>query len=167
MICLAGRDILFYIVPKAFLPVGDSSFVRGVFVAQEGSSPEQMHAYQLQSEDALHANPAVDMTFTMTGNQRFLSLEPGICCWRFLKDPDKRPPILAVTGQLMGAINSTGAGTADIFAAEPGAGDQHRRDRESAGAIRLCALRHRSRPGVCVGRKIDGQDEAVSRDFCS
>ena len=46
MICLAGTAFFFYIVPKAFLPVGDSSFIRGVMVAQEGSSPAQMHVYQ-------------------------------------------------------------------------------------------------------------------------
>ena len=39
VVCLAGTAYFFYIVPKAFLPVGDSSFIRGVMVAQEGSSP--------------------------------------------------------------------------------------------------------------------------------
>ena len=43
-----ARSICSMSVPKAFLPVGDSSFIRGVFVAQEGSSPDQMHAYQEQ-----------------------------------------------------------------------------------------------------------------------
>ena len=42
--CLAGHDILFIVVPKTFLPVGDSGFIRGVMVTQEGTSPEQMHA---------------------------------------------------------------------------------------------------------------------------
>ncbi len=105
VICLAGTGYLFYIVPKAFLPIGDSSFVRGVFVAQEGSSPEQMRQYQLQAEDALHANPAVDMTFTMSANSAFFPSNQGLLL-AILKDPDKRPPILAVSAQLMGAINS-------------------------------------------------------------
>ncbi len=105
LICLAGTGYLFYIVPKAFLPIGDSSFVRGVFVAQEGSSPEQMRQYQLQSEDALHDNPAVDMTFTMSANSAFFPSNQGLLL-AILKDPDKRPPILAVSAQLMGAINS-------------------------------------------------------------
>ena len=105
VVCLAGTGYLFYIVPKAFLPIGDSSFVRGVFVAQEGSSPEQMHNYQLQSEDALHSNPALDMTFTMTGLTGFLPSNQGII-FAVLKDPDQRPPIQAVAGQMMGAINS-------------------------------------------------------------
>lgn len=105
VICLAGTGYLFYIVPKAFLPIGDSSFTRGVFVAQEGSSPDQMRAYQIQVEDALHTNPAVDMTFTMAGNSSFFPANQGLAL-AILKDPDKRPPILAVSGQLMGAINS-------------------------------------------------------------
>src|ERR1700726_3618077 len=60
--CLAGTAYLFVTVPKAFLPVGDSSLIQGVFIAQEGSSPDQMHQYQQQVEDGLHRNPAVDMT---------------------------------------------------------------------------------------------------------
>ena len=105
VICLAGTGYLFYVVPKAFLPIGDSSFVRGVFVAQEGSSPEQMRNYQLQFEDALHTNPALDMTFTMAGATGFLPSNQGII-FAVLKDPDQRPPIQAVAGQMMGAINS-------------------------------------------------------------
>ena len=46
LICLAGTIGLFMIVPKAFLPVGDSSFIWGVMIGREGSSPEQMHALQ-------------------------------------------------------------------------------------------------------------------------
>jgi HAE1 family hydrophobic/amphiphilic exporter-1 len=105
VICLVGTGYLFYIVPKAFLPIGDSSFTRGVFVAQEGSSPDQMRAYQVQVEDALHTNPAVDMTFTLAGNTSFFPANQGLVL-AILKDPDKRPPIDAVSGQLMGAINS-------------------------------------------------------------
>ena len=103
--CLTGTGYFFYVVPKAFLPIGDSSFVRGVFVAQEGSSPEQMHVYQLQSEEALHSDPAVDVTFTMSGATSFFPANQGII-FTVLKDPDQRPPIQAVSAQLMGMINS-------------------------------------------------------------
>jgi hydrophobic/amphiphilic exporter-1 (mainly G- bacteria), HAE1 family len=105
VVCLAGTGYLFYIVPKAFLPIGDSSFVRGVFIAQEGSSPDQMRAYQLQSEEALHSNPAVEMAVTLTGFAGFLPSNQGII-FATLKDPDQRPPIQAVAGQMMGAVNS-------------------------------------------------------------
>src|SRR5919109_926273 len=37
LVCLGGTMYLFYVVPKAFLPIGDSSFVLGVFVSQEGT----------------------------------------------------------------------------------------------------------------------------------
>jgi hydrophobic/amphiphilic exporter-1 (mainly G- bacteria), HAE1 family len=105
-ICLVGTAYLFYIVPKSFLPVGDSSFIRGVMVAQEGSSPNQMHAYQTQAEAVMHANPAVDMTFTMSGNSGFLPSNQGFLI-SFLKDPKERPPIVAVAGQLMGGVSAT------------------------------------------------------------
>ena len=104
--CLAGTVYLFQTVPKAFLPVGDSSFIQGVFIAQEGSSPDQMHQDQLLIENTLHANPAVDMTFTMAGSS-FLSANQGFAL-AFLKPPDERPPIAAVAGQLMGGARMPG-----------------------------------------------------------
>jgi HAE1 family hydrophobic/amphiphilic exporter-1 len=103
VICLVGTGVLFYIVPKAFLPVGDSSFIRGVLVAQEGSSPEQMHAFQTQAEKIMRANPAVRSTFSMSGNAAFLPSNQAFLI-AFLKDPSERAPIQAVAGQLMGAI---------------------------------------------------------------
>ena len=106
MICLAGTGYLFYIVPKSFLPVGDSSFIRGVLVAQEGSSPDQMHAYQTAAEKLMRANPAVETTFTMSGNSQFMPANQAFLI-AFLKDPSKRPPIDKVAGQLMGGIAGT------------------------------------------------------------
>src|SRR4029077_11526421 len=71
VLCLGGTIYLFDIVPKAFLPIGDSSFIQGVFIAQEGSSPTQMHEYQAQVEEVLQANPAVDETVTLSGSRAF------------------------------------------------------------------------------------------------
>jgi len=105
-VCLAGTGYLFYVVPKAFLPVGDSSFIRGVLVAQEGTSPEQMHAYQTQAEKILRANPAVRSTFTMSGNSGFLGSNQAFLI-AFLKDPSQRAPIQQVAGELMGGIAGT------------------------------------------------------------
>jgi len=105
-VCLAGTVYFFYVVPKAFLPVGDSSFIRGVLVAQEGSSPEQMHAYQTQAEKIMRANPAVRSTFTMSGNAAFLGSNQAFLI-AFLKRPSERAPIQQVAGQLMGGIAAT------------------------------------------------------------
>ena len=54
----------------------------------------------------MHANPAVDMTFTMTGNNQFLASNQGFLL-AFLKDPKQRPPIVSVAGQLMGAVTGS------------------------------------------------------------
>ena len=106
VLCLAGTAYLFYVVPKAFLPVGDSSFIRGVLVAQEGTSPDQMRAYQTQAEKLMKANPAVRSTFTMSGNASFLGSNQAFLI-AFLKDPKERAPIDQVAGQLMGGIAGT------------------------------------------------------------
>src|SRR3984893_5271881 len=110
VVCLAGTGYLFYIVPKSFLPVGDSSFIRGVLVAQEGSSPDQMHALQTAAEKVMRANPAVATTFTMSGNSQFMPANQAFLI-AFLKDPSQRPPIAQVAGQMMGEIGNAIPGT--------------------------------------------------------
>jgi hydrophobic/amphiphilic exporter-1 (mainly G- bacteria), HAE1 family len=103
--CLAGTIWLFMVIPKAFLPVGDSSFIWGVMIAREGSSPEQMRTLQNQADEIMRQNPAVLATFTMTGNGQFLSSNQGLLL-AFLKSPDERSPIEEVTGRLMGGIGT-------------------------------------------------------------
>jgi HAE1 family hydrophobic/amphiphilic exporter-1 len=117
-VCLAGTGYLFYAVPKSFLPIGDSSFIRGVLVGQEGSSPNQMHAYQTEVEKILQANPAVETTFTMSGNSQFLPANQEFVI-AFLKDPSQRAPIHAVAGQLMGRLNSSIPGTITFLQPNP------------------------------------------------
>lgn len=99
-VCLAGTVGLFFIVPKAFLPVGDSSFAWGVMIAQEGSSPEQMWILQDRADAVFRENPAVRATFTMAGISGHLPSNQGLL-FAFLRPPEERPPIEAVTGQLM------------------------------------------------------------------
>jgi len=103
VVCLAGTVWLFVIVPKAFLPIGDSSFLWGVMIGREGSSPEQMRALQDQADNILRQNPGVAATFTMTGNNQFLSSNQGLLLG-FLKPPEGRAPIQDVTGQLMSEL---------------------------------------------------------------
>src|SRR5215470_9430732 len=117
-VCLLGTGYLFYAVPKSFLPVGDSSFIRGVLVAQEGTSPEQMHAYQTQAEKIMRANPAVRSTFTMSGNSAFLGSNQAFLI-AFLKDPSQRPPIQQVAGELMGGVAGTIPGAVAFLQPNP------------------------------------------------
>jgi hydrophobic/amphiphilic exporter-1 (mainly G- bacteria), HAE1 family len=109
-ICLAGTIGLFMVVPKTFLPVGDSSFAWGVMIGREGSSAEQMRLLQDRADEVLHANPAVRATFTMTGASGFLASNQGFLL-AFLHPPEERAPIQAVAGQLMGGL----AGIPGVF----------------------------------------------------
>jgi HAE1 family hydrophobic/amphiphilic exporter-1 len=92
VICLLGTFVLFQMVPKSFLPVGDSSFMFGVMIAQQGTSPAQMKQYQDKATAIMQANPDVLGTVTVTSvgggllgsNQGFLIA--------FLNDPKERHP---------------------------------------------------------------------------
>jgi HAE1 family hydrophobic/amphiphilic exporter-1 len=110
VICLVATGLLFYIVPKAFLPVGDSSFIRGVLVAQEGSSPEQMHAYQAKAAEIIKANPAVRHMVNVSGASSFFPANQA-AFFVILKNRSQRPPIGQVAGQLMGGVTSAIPGT--------------------------------------------------------
>ncbi|HKY30144.1 MAG TPA: efflux RND transporter permease subunit [Pyrinomonadaceae bacterium] len=105
IICLAGTIALFVVVPKAFLPPGDSGVIFGVFIAQEGSSPEQMSTFQDRVDEMLRGDPYVQNDFTMTGATGFLGSNQGMM-FTYIGPPDKRPPIAEVTGQMMGKLNT-------------------------------------------------------------
>jgi HAE1 family hydrophobic/amphiphilic exporter-1 len=118
VLCLVGTFWLFLKVPKTFLPTGDSSFIHGVLIAQEGSPPAQMYAYQAQVEDVLHANPAVRMTFTLTAASQFFTSNQGMML-AFLCPPDKRLPIETLAGQFMAAIHRDVPGIFPLLQADP------------------------------------------------
>src|SRR6202171_4336185 len=66
-VCLVGTIVLFIVVPKTFLPPGDSGVVNGVFIAQEGSSPQQMKDLQEKVSQAVRDEPSVDRSISDTG----------------------------------------------------------------------------------------------------
>jgi HAE1 family hydrophobic/amphiphilic exporter-1 len=119
VVCLIGTGYLFSVVPKSFLPTGDSSFLLGVMIAQQGSSPHQMQEYQKQVEAAMQANPDVRLTITATGLSQFLNSNQGFCI-AFLVPPEQRvtkpapgeskASIQTVAGDLMkrAAMHTTG-----------------------------------------------------------
>src|SRR5216683_2198956 len=105
VVCLAGTVWLFLLVPKAFLPPGDSSVIFGAFIAREGSSPAQMHELQNRVDEQLHSDPNVITDFTMTGATGFLASNQGIM-FTFIKPPADRSPIQEVTARMMGDLNT-------------------------------------------------------------
>lgn len=105
VVCLVGTIWLFVLIPKAFLPPGDSSVIFGAFIAQEGSSPEQMRSLQNRVDEVLHEDPNVITDFTMTGATGFLASNQGIT-FTFIRPPKERKPIAEVTAEMMGKLNS-------------------------------------------------------------
>ena len=89
--CAAGLWYFFTALPFTLLPTGDSGVVRGLFVMQEGTSPEQQRQIQDKLDPILQANPAVDKYFTVAGSGRGGSA--GIFTVIFLKPAKERPPI--------------------------------------------------------------------------
>jgi len=103
-VCLAGTLYLGWVVPKAFLPVGDSSFIRGIMIAQEGVSPQQMRDFQNEADKVLQTTPGANITFSMMSNSNFLPSNQGVLL-AFLDNPDQRAPIADISGQLMGRLS--------------------------------------------------------------
>jgi len=132
--CLGGTYYFFQAVPKGFLPIGDSSFIRGVLIAQEGTSPAGMLQLQQQVESALHENPNVDMSFTVAGSSFLAGNQAFVLA--FLKDPGDRlpaqmpgpdgklmevpqPPISLIAGQLMAQGNTRATGALTLLQPNP------------------------------------------------
>jgi HAE1 family hydrophobic/amphiphilic exporter-1 len=103
--CFAGTIYFFGVIPKEFIPPGDSGTIFGVFIGREGSSPDQMRKFQDRVEDVIHSDPNVRAAFTMVGNGSFINSNMGLT-FIILNPADKRPPIGAAAGQLMGGIMS-------------------------------------------------------------
>lgn len=105
-LCLGGTIVLFMAVPKSLLPVGDSGFIRGVFQAQEGSSPARMRQLQQVVDSALREEPSVITGITLTGLSGRMSSSQGMCV-SFLKPVGERPPIREVIANISKKINGT------------------------------------------------------------
>jgi HAE1 family hydrophobic/amphiphilic exporter-1 len=102
--CLIGTLWLLVALPKSFLPIGDSGFLFGVLIAQEGASPQQMRQYQDQADQIIRADPSVQVAFSVTGISQFLPANQGFLI-AFLYPTDQRPPIYAVAGRMMGNLH--------------------------------------------------------------
>ena len=118
VLCLAGTIYLLISLPKSFLPVGDSGFIWGIMIGPDKASYLKMRDYQDKAEAIMQNNPAVDATFTMTGNGQFLSYNQGLLL-SFLKEREDRKPIAAVSQELMGGIMGTTPGIFTAFRPQP------------------------------------------------
>lgn len=117
LLSLAGTVLLLRVLPKSFLPTGDSGFIRGIFIVQEGVSPEQMWEYQDKVDAVLRADPAVDIALTVSGISGRVSSSQAFALV-YLKPADQRPPIDAVIERLSAAMSGI-AGVSPSLQAYP------------------------------------------------
>ena len=101
--CFGLTIWVFGLLPKTFIPAGDSSFVRGVLICQEGISPDRIKRLQKEVDGVLRQNPAVNESFTLAGFSQGLPSNQMLAL-AFLKDPSQRPPITQVVSELSQSI---------------------------------------------------------------
>ena len=92
VVCIAGTLIFYVLLPKTFLPPGDSSFIRGAMVMPQGASTEQMRAFQGKALEIIRQDPNVTELGSVTGFQPGADQSTGFLFIR-LKPPGNRPPI--------------------------------------------------------------------------
>jgi HAE1 family hydrophobic/amphiphilic exporter-1 len=89
--CVIGLWFFFTHLPFTLLPRGDSGFARGVFIAQEGSSPAEMRIYQQQVNEKLKADPNIAQYFTNVGTASRTSSSQGIIFTIFKPRKERKP----------------------------------------------------------------------------
>jgi multidrug efflux pump subunit AcrB len=97
-ICTVATYFVFMQLPKTFLPEGDSGIMMGVFIAKEGTSPEQMHYYQDQVRNALIKNENIEQLMTVAGLTGRMQGNQGLVI-AFLKE-GKRKSIQEIAKEL-------------------------------------------------------------------
>src|SRR5213083_3056168 len=111
--CIIGLVFFFSHLSFTLLPVGDSGFARGVFIAQEGASPEQMRAFQKQVNEKVQAEPSIAQFFTNVGTGSRSALSQGIVFCVF-KPRGERDPIEQCLLRLQKSISTIPGLTAVI-----------------------------------------------------
>lgn len=102
-VCLLGTGILVVVVPKTFLPPGDSSFILGALIMPQGASTEQMRDYQHKAVAILRQEPAISQLGSVSGFQPGADQSMGFVFIR-LKPPTERPPIDQLSQKYMGML---------------------------------------------------------------
>ncbi len=90
--CIFGAGVLYFFLPKAFLPPGDSSFIFGAMIMPQGASTEQMQAYQAKVTAVVKKDPNVLKVGSVTGMMPGADQSMGFVFIR-LKPPSERRPI--------------------------------------------------------------------------
>src|SRR2546423_2869781 len=111
--CILGLWFFFTHLPFTLLPPGDSGLIRGVFIAQEGSSPAQMREFQQKVNQKVQAEASVAQFFTLAGSGSRSASSQGIIFCIF-KPRAQRDPIEQCLLRLQKSINTIPGLTAVI-----------------------------------------------------
>jgi len=103
-VTLGATVWLFMLLPKSFLPVGDSGVIRGMFMAKTGTSPQKMVEYQEKIDKILQEEPAVKETISVANLAGANIQANQALTFIFLRDRDKRKPIHEVTQELISKV---------------------------------------------------------------
>ncbi|MBD3379058.1 MAG: acriflavine resistance protein B [Candidatus Omnitrophica bacterium] len=98
-VCIAGIAWLFSVLPKTFIPEGDSGAIMGQMVMQQGTSTKQIRELQDQVNYILRNDRNVDNVLTITGMQTGADQSTGIV-YTTLKDAGSRAPMPKVVAEL-------------------------------------------------------------------
>lgn len=101
IICIAGTLWFVQLLPKTFIPEGDSGAIMGLMQAPLGTSSEQMSKFQDKVDTALADNQCIDKIVTATGLQTGADQSTGLF-YAILKPLNEkgRLPIEKVISQL-------------------------------------------------------------------
>jgi len=99
IICFAGTIIFFMVLPKTFIPEGDSGAVMGALVTPLGTSTKQMQVFQDNVNKVLQNDPNVNRLVSVTGLQPGADQSNGIF-FSVLKPRSKREEIPKVVQEL-------------------------------------------------------------------
>jgi hydrophobic/amphiphilic exporter-1 (mainly G- bacteria), HAE1 family len=113
LVCILGLWFFFTHLPFTLLPVGDSGAARGVFIAQEGTSPEQMRAFQKQVNEKIIAEPSVGQFFTVAGSAQRSAASQAVI-FAVFKPREQRDPIEQCLLRLQKSISTIPGITAVI-----------------------------------------------------
>lgn len=104
VLCMVGVVWFLKLVPKTFIPTGDSGFIQGVFVADTGASPKEMQEYQKEIHKIIKANPAVENFVSVSGVGSFVQSNFALV-FIALKPENERKPIQEVNDELVAQMS--------------------------------------------------------------
>lgn len=105
VLCIAGSVLFYSLLPKAFLPPGDSSFIRGAMVMPQGASTEQMRTFQAKALEIVRQDPNVVSVGSVTGYQPGADQSTGFL-FIHLTPPQDRPTIDQIVQRFMGRLSA-------------------------------------------------------------